>query len=59
MTNVTYTYTDDFGNKKTTTSYAEFTQYRAKDPKSKVIYTPVIEPIPEKSPTSVEKRTLE
>ena len=59
MTKVTYHYTDEKGQARETASYAVFSQYRAKDPKSKVVYTPIVEPVPEKSPTSVEKRTLE
>lgn len=49
MTNVTYTFTDNTGKKRTTASYAEMTKYISKGSRPDVIYTPIVEdyPIPE------------
>lgn len=43
MTNVTYTYTDNTGKKRTTSSYAEMTKYIAKGTRPNTVYTPVYE----------------
>jgi hypothetical protein len=49
MTNVTYTFTDNTGKKRTTASYAEMTKYISKGSRPDVVYTPIVEdyPIPE------------